>query len=363
MISYLSSVIIAQLQNPQVKNTMLDLSVIIPIYNEQDSIPELYQRTHETLEKLGRSYEIIFVNDGSADKSAILLDELHEQDSQHVKVIHFNGNFGQHMAIMAGFENSTGLAVVTLDADLQNPPEEIPKLITAMDEGHDIVEGMRQARKDNAFRRYASRLNNWIRHKTTGIRLKDQGSMLRAYNRRVVELMVLSKERATYIPALAYSYASNPGFVEVNHAERAHGESKYSLFRLLRLHFDLMAGFSSAPLQFVTLTGMGISFFSFIFFIFMVLRRIIVGPEVQGVFSLFALLFLILGFLIFAVGLVGEYVGRIYLEVRNRPRFVIRKILEPSKITAAKTPKTKQEKQINTKKAEKPGEESPPKTE
>ena len=316
---------------------MLDLSIIIPIYNEEDSLAELYQRTKETLETLGRSYEIIFINDGSADQSAMMLDELHAKDSKHVKVIHFNGNFGQHMAIMAGFENSTGLAVVTLDADLQNPPEEIPKLIAAMDEGHDIVEGMRQARKDSAFRRHASRLNNWIRHKTTGIRLKDQGSMLRAYNRRVVALMVMSKERATYIPALAYSYASNPGFVKVHHAERAHGESKYSIFKLLRLHFDLMAGFSSAPLQFVTLTGMFISFFSFIFFIFMIFRRLIVGPEVQGVFTLFALQFLILGFLIFAVGLVGEYVGRIYLEVRNRPRFVIRKILEPRKITTTKS--------------------------
>ena len=307
---------------------MVEISVIIPIYNEEDSIQELYRRTHEVLEKLGRTYEILFVNDGSRDNSSLLLDELHAKDTDHVKVIHFNGNFGQHMAIMAGFEHSVGLAVVTLDADLQNPPEEIPKLLAAMDQGHDIVEGIRQVRKDNAFRRYASRLNNWIRHKTTGIRLKDQGSMLRAYNRRIVDLMVMSKERATYIPALAYSYAANPGFINVEHAERIYGKSKYSLLRLLRLHFDLMAGFSSTPLQLVTLTGMAVSFLSFIFFVVMIIRRIVVGPEAEGLFTLFALQFFMLGILLFSVGLLGEYVGRIYLEVRRRPRFVIRKILE-----------------------------------
>lgn len=307
---------------------MTDISIIIPIYNEEDSIKELYRRTHDVLEETERSYELIFVNDGSRDRSPALLDELYVQDPAHVKVIHFNGNFGQHMAIMAGFEHSVGAAVVTLDADLQNPPEEIPKLLAAMDRGHDIVEGIRHVRKDNAFRRYASRLNNWIRRKTTGICLQDQGSMLRAYDRRVIDLMIMSKERATYIPALAYSYASNPGFIDVDHAERTHGKSKYSLLRLLRLHFDLMAGFSSTPLQLVTLTGMGVSFFSFVFFIFMIIRRIVVGPEVEGLFTLFALQFFILGILLFSVGLLGEYVGRIYLEVRQRPRFVIRKVLD-----------------------------------
>lgn len=308
---------------------MIDISLIIPIYNEEDSLQELYRRTRDVLEKMGRSYELIFVNDGSRDQSPVLLDELYAKDPAHVKVIHFNGNFGQHMAIMAGFEQSVGVAaVVTLDADLQNPPEEIPKLLAAMDRGHDIVEGIRHVRKDNAFRRYASRLNNWIRRKTTGIRLQDQGSMLRAYDRRVIDLMIMSKERATYIPALAYSYASNPGFIDVDHAERTHGKSKYSLLRLLRLHFDLMAGFSSTPLQLVTLTGMGLSLLSVFFFVFMMIRRIIVGPEAEGLFTLFALQFFILGILLFSVGLLGEYVGRIYLEVRQRPRFVIRKVLD-----------------------------------
>jgi undecaprenyl-phosphate 4-deoxy-4-formamido-L-arabinose transferase len=305
----------------------MDLSVVIPIYNEEQNIGLLYERLQAVLSTLPQSYEVILVNDGSKDQSARMLDEIYAKDAAHVRVVHFNGNFGQHMAIMAGFEQSIGKTVVTLDADLQNPPEEIPKLLAEIAKGHDIVEGVRQVRKDNAFRRYASRLNNWIRQKTTGIRLQDQGSMLRAYDRRVVELMLMSKERSTFIPALAYSYASNPGFINVDHAERNLGKSKYSLMRLFRLHFDLMAGFSSAPLQFVTLTGMGVSFLSFLFVIYMIIRRIVLGPEAEGLFTLFAIQFFLLGLLLFSVGIVGEYIGRIYLEVRRRPRYVIRKTL------------------------------------
>lgn len=305
----------------------MDLSVVIPVYNEAQNIILLYDRLQRVLALLPHSYEIIFVNDGSRDQSEQLLDQVYHQDPEHVRIIHFNGNFGQHMAIMAGFEQSIGQTVITLDADLQNPPEEIPALLEEMAKGHDIVEGVRQGRQDNAFRRYASRMNNWIRAKTTGIRLQDQGSMLRAYDRRVVDLMLMSKEQSTFIPALAYSYASSPGFVAVKHAERHSGRSKYSLARLLRLHFDLMAGFSSAPLQWVTFVGMSVSILSFLFFIYMIIRRVVIGPEADGLFTLFAIQFLLLGLLLFSVGIVGEYVGRIYLEVRKRPRFVIKKVL------------------------------------
>lgn len=309
----------------------MDLSIVIPIYNEEQNIPLLYERLNTVLSGQTQSYEIILVNDGSKDRSAQLLDELYTKDPDHLRIIHFNGNFGQHMAIMAGFEQSAGKTVITLDADLQNPPEEIPKLLAEIAKGHDIVEGVRQVRHDNAFRRYASKLNNWIRAKTTGIRLQDQGSMLRAYDRRVVDLMLMSKEQSTFIPALAYTYASNPGFINVDHAERNEGKSKYSLLRLLRLHFDLMAGFSSAPLQFVTLTGMSVSVLSFLFFIYMIIRRLVIGPEAEGLFTLFAIVFFLLGLLLFSVGIVGEYIGRIYLEVRKRPRYVIKKILSSEK--------------------------------
>lgn len=307
----------------------LDVSVVIPVYNEQDNLQPLYDRLTKVMQETGKSYEIVLTNDGSRDKSEEIMHELYKKDPKHMKIINFNGNFGQHMAVMSGFEHSVGETVVTLDADLQNPPEEIPKLLAKMEEGHDLVEGVRKIRKDNAFRRYASKLNNWIREKCTGVRLKDQGSMLRAYSRRVTDLMVMSKERSTFIPALAYSYASNPGFVDVDHAERAHGTSQYNLYRLFRLNFDLMTGFSQAPLQMVTFTGLGVSFLSFIFVIYMILRRLVVGPEAQGLFTLFAVVFFLCGLILFCLGVLGEYIGRIYMEARKRPRFVIKELLEP----------------------------------
>ncbi len=179
-----------------------------------------------------------------------------------MRVIDFNGNFGQHMAIMAAFERVRGDVVVTLDADLQNPPEEIPKLLAAIEAGHDVVGGYRKNRQDTFFRKYASKIINGIRAKITNIRMRDQGCMLRAYRKNIIESIVASGETSTFIPALAYSFAANPTEVEVEHAARAAGESKYRLYDLIRLNFDLMTGFSVVPLQVFTLFGMVVSILS-----------------------------------------------------------------------------------------------------
>ncbi len=304
------------------------LSVIIPVYNEGDNLHLLYDRLTLALGALGKSFEIIFTNDGSRDNSLDILKDFHQRRPTQICVIDFNGNFGQHQAIMAGFEKSRGDVIVTLDADLQNPPEEIYKLLAEMDKGHDVVEGVRMMRQDNAFRRWASKLCNKLREKITGIKLTDQGSMLRAYSRRVVDLMVMSHEASAFIPALAYSFSSNPGEVNVKHESRAAGESKYTFYRLLRLNFDLMTGYSLVPLQFFTFLGVCISSLSFLFVIYMFARRLILGPEAEGVFTLFAIAFLLMGIILFGLGIVGEYVGRIYQEIRKRPRHVIRHIIE-----------------------------------
>lgn len=304
------------------------LSIVIPVYNEQENLETLFQRLTTALDNFGKPYEIIFTNDGSRDNSEKILHELYQRRPQQVRVINFNGNFGQHMAIIAGFERVKGEIIVTLDADLQNPPEEIPKLVVAIESGHDYVGGCRKERKDSAFRRYASRLNNIIRYKITRIVMTDQGCMLRAYRRNVVESMVASEERSAFIPALAYSLANNPTEVEVEHSARTAGESKYNLYKLLRLNFDLMTGFSLAPLQIFTVFGMLVSLVSTLFVIYMFIRRIVVGPEAEGLFTLFAILYFLVGIALMGLGIVGEYIGRIYLEVRNRPRYVIREILE-----------------------------------
>ncbi|HIJ86703.1 MAG TPA: glycosyltransferase [Desulfuromonadales bacterium] len=301
------------------------LSIVIPVYNEEPNIQRLFDRLYPVMKGIGKPFEIIFTDDGSRDHSLELLTGLVAAYPE-VRVVEFNGNFGQHMAIMAAFEISRGEIVITLDADLQNPPEEIPKLIAAMEQGHDVVGSIRQHRQDSFFRKSASKMVNITTRKMTGMQMSDYGCMLRAYHRNVVDNVNRCGERTTFIPALAQTFAVNPGEVAVAHAERLEGESKYSFYSLIRLNFDLMTGFSVVPLQLFALMGILTSLFAVAFAVFLLVRRFIVGSEVEGVFTLFAILFFFLGITIFGIGIVGEYVGRIYQEVRRRPRYVVRKL-------------------------------------
>lgn len=304
------------------------ISVVIPVYNEQENLEALFTRLMAVMDKTGKPFEVLFTNDGSRDRSGEMLREFHKRRPKQVRVIDFNGNFGQHMAIMAAFERARGEVIVTLDADLQNPPEEIPKLLKAVEDGHDVVGGYRRNRRDTFFRKYASKLINGIRARITDIRMKDQGCMLRAYRKNIVQSIVASGETSTFIPALAHSFAANPAEVEVEHAARQAGESKYRLYDLVRLNFDLMTGFSMVPLQAFTVFGMVVSVMSTLFVIYLFIRRLVVGPEAEGVFTLFAILYFLVGVGIMGLGIIGEYIGRIYKEVRRRPRFVIREVYE-----------------------------------
>jgi len=306
------------------------VSVVIPVYNEEAVLPALFARLYPALDALGSSYEVIFVDDGSADRSAALLREQFELRPDATRVILFNGNFGQHLAIMAGFEASRGARVVTLDADLQNPPEEIAKLLAKMDEGYDYVGTVRLERQDTAFRRSASRMMNAIRERITRIRMTDQGCMLRAYSRDIVSAVNSCREVNTFIPALAYTFAPRPTEIEVSHEERAAGDSKYSLYGLVRLNFDLVTGFSVMPLQLFSFCGIVIALLSLAFVIFLAIRRLVMGPEAEGVFTLFSIAFFLIGITLFGIGLLGEYVGRIYEQVRQRPRYLVRAVLERS---------------------------------
>jgi undecaprenyl-phosphate 4-deoxy-4-formamido-L-arabinose transferase len=308
------------------------LSIVVPVYNEEQTLEALFTRLTVVLDWIGRPYEIVFVNDGSRDGSLALLRQFQRRYPREVRVIDFNGNFGQHMAIMAAFERVRGEVVVTLDADLQNPPEEIPKLVAAIEAGHDVVGGYRRGRQDPFPRRWASRLINFIRERSTRIRMRDQGCMLRAYRRHIVDTMAASGESSTFIPALAVHYAANAAEVEVEHARRTAGDSKYRLYDLVRLNFDLMTGFSVVPLQLFTLFGMLVAGGSLAFVAFLFMRRLVVGPEAEGVFTLFAILYFLVGVAMFGLGIIGEYIGRIYQEVRRRPRFVIREVIEDSEL-------------------------------
>jgi len=310
--------------------TAPEISVIIPVYNEEAVLPTLFARLYPALDALGRSYEILFVNDGSRDRSAALLREQFQKRPEVTRVILFNGNFGQHMAIMAGFEHCRGNRVVTLDADLQNPPEEIGKLLAKMDEGHDYVGSIRRMRQDAAWRRWASKAMNRMRESITHIQMTDQGCMLRAYDRPVVEAIRASREVSTYIPALAYSYAHNPAEVEVEHEERLAGESKYSLYKLIRLNFDIVTGFSVLPLQLFSLFGIFISLVSLATYVVVIAQRVVSGTY-DGIWVIWdrdILQFFLTGVVLFGLGLIGEYVGRIYQQVRERPRFLVQAVLE-----------------------------------
>ena len=304
------------------------LSVVIPVYNEEAVLPALFSRLYPALDALGVNYEVVFINDGSRDQSTRLLSEQFHLRPDVTRVVLFNGNFGQHRAILAGFEYSRGERVVTLDADLQNPPEDIAALLAQMDAGHDYVGSIRRQRKDSWWRHAASRAMNRLRERITRIRMSDQGCMMRAYSRRIIDTINQCNEMNTFIPALAYQFAQNPTEIIVGHEERHAGESKYSLYSLIRLNFDLMTGFSLVPLQLFSLAGIVVSLLSGLLVVYLGMRRLILGPEEGGLFTLFAIAFLLIGIALFGIGLLGEYIGRIYQEVRQRPRYVVAAVLE-----------------------------------
>ncbi|HVU16145.1 MAG TPA: glycosyltransferase [Candidatus Didemnitutus sp.] len=311
-------------------STRPQLSIVIPVYNEALNLPTLFARLYPVLDGLGRSYEVVFTNDGSADLSFQLLSAQYHARPDVTRVIDFNANYGQHMAIMAAFESVRGDVIVTLDADLQNPPEEIPVLLEKIDEGSDYVGGCRMNRQDSLFRTVASKIINFVREKTTNIKMTDQGCMLRAYKRPIIDAIVRSGAINTFIPALAYSFAGKPTEVEVRHEERHAGVSNYSFYKLIRLNFDLITGFSIAPLQYFTMFSGFCAVGSLTLVAWLFYRRFVLNldRETFGVFTLFGILFFLLSVAMIGIGLIGEYVGRTYQVVRARQRFHIREILQ-----------------------------------
>ncbi len=305
-----------------------DVSVVIPVFNEEENLPELFERCLTTCRGTGRRFELIMVDDGSRDGSAAILHHMAAAEPEVVAVI-LNRNFGQHAAVMAGFAHSTGEVVVTLDADLQNPPEEIPNLLAAVDAGHDVVGTVRTPREDSPFRRYASALVNRAIQRATGVLMSDYGCMLRAYSRSVVDAMLQCHEHSTFIPVLANSFARNTTEIEVRHAARRQGDSKYSVWKLITLQFDLLTSMTTFPLRVLTLIGIVMSGCGFAFGLALLLGRLVLGSAwaAQGVFTLFAVLFLFLGAQFVAIGLLGEYVGRIYQDVRARPRYFVHQVV------------------------------------
>ena len=304
-----------------------EISIVVPVFNEDGGLQHLVDELVRVLQ--GETFELVLVNDGSTDRSGVILHDLARQRPE-VVVVELARNFGQHAAVVAGFSVTRGQWVVTLDADLQNPPEEVPRLIEALRAGHDVVGSVREDRQDHWLRKQVSSMVNTVTTVSIGVGMRDYGCMLRAYSRDVVLEIVELAEQAAFVPALAMTLATNPVEIEVKHKEREEGASKYSPLKLLRLGFDLITGFSLLPIQLVSLLGLVIAVAGGALSALLFGRRIFLGPESDGLFTLFAILFAFMGVLLFAVGLVGEYVGRIYAEVRRRPIYRIREVISQS---------------------------------
>nr|WP_314478770.1 glycosyltransferase [uncultured Pseudomonas sp.] len=313
------------------------VSIVVPVYNEQASLPELLRRTLDACRSLQRPYEIVMVDDGSRDQSAVILQAAAQAPHSPVVAVTLNRNYGQHAAILAGFEHARGDLIITMDADLQNPPEEIPRLVRQASKGYDVVGSVRERRRDSAWRRWPSRIVNLAVKRSTGVAMNDYGCMLRAYRRTVVDAMLACRERSTFIPILANSFARHTCELWVAHAEREHGDSKYSTMRLLNLLFDLITCMTTTPLRLLSITGATMAGLGFFFALVLMLLRLSLGASWagNGMFVLFAVLFMFSGLQLLGMGLLGEYLGRMYNDVRARPRFFIESVVRSKPASSA----------------------------
>lgn len=310
------------------------VSMVIPVYNEQESLPALLERTTAACKELTQPYEIILVDDGSSDSSAEILSAAAQQPESQVLAVLLNRNYGQHSAIIAGFNQATGDLIITLDADLQNPPEEIPRLVSVAEEGYDVVGTVRANRQDSWFRKSASRVINMMIQRATGKSMGDYGCMLRAYRRHIIEAMLHCHERSTFIPILANTFARRTTEIGVRHAEREFGDSKYSVLKLINLIYDLVTCLTTTPLRLLSVLGSVLALSSFVLALVLIALRLILSPEwaASGMFTLLAVLFTFIGAQFVGMGLLGEYIGRIYTDVRARPRYLIQKVVGKQQI-------------------------------
>ena len=306
----------------------MELSVVIPVYNEEKCLDELARRCLDVCRGLGRSFEIVLVDDGSRDRSREIIEEWNRGNPEIVGVF-LNRNYGQHAAVMAGFAQSRGGVVVTLDADLQNPPEEIPRLLAETDAGHDVVGSVRMRRQDSLFRKTASRCVNGMVRRFIGVDMRDYGCMLRAYSREIVDAMLSCRETTRFIPVLANTFAANPVEIQVAHVERGAGDSKYSLFKLVNLYLDLLTCMSTFPLRIASIVGGLMSVIGLAAAAVLMGGRLIYGSgwAVDGTFTVFALVFVFLGGLYLGIGILGEYQARIFNDVRARPPYFVRRVV------------------------------------
>jgi dolichol-phosphate mannosyltransferase len=302
-----------------------EFSVIIPIYNEEENILELYRRLLSVMEKIG-TFEIIMVDDGSKDRSWEVIKDLHEKDSR-IKGLSFSRNFGHHIAITAGIDYAKGDAVILMDGDLQDPPEEIPKLCKKFNEGYELVYGIRKEKKDSLLKRITSFIFWWLINKLSGIDIPRNQTLLRIFDRKILDVLKSMRERARFIHGMIAWTGFKTALQEVEHAPRAHGVSKYNVIKLFRLAFNAITSFSIVPLRLATYLGIlsaGIGLFYGFYFIY---KKIFLGIPVLGYASIIVAVLFVGGIQLLILGIIGEYLGRVYQEVQRRPIYILREHL------------------------------------
>lgn len=311
--------------NNSQQNNGIELSIVVPVYNEEANLPELLERTLAAADKLNTTYELILIDDGSRDASQLMICDAAEKNPGKVVAVVLSSNFGQHAAVTAGLEVSSGKYIVTMDADLQNPPEEIHKILAKLREGSDVVGSIRENRQDTFFRKFASKcVNHMVRKLCNGRTMQDYGCMLRGYSRPVINAILRCSEHGKFIPMLAMSFARNVSEVEVKHAERTAGESKYNIWKLIALQYDLLTGTSIFPLRMLTIFGFLVATFGVLFgIVIFIMSQIDKHWGANGIFALFAIQFVLTGGVLASLGLLGEYIGKIHLNTRARPQYFI----------------------------------------
>jgi glycosyltransferase involved in cell wall biosynthesis len=312
----------------------MTLSVVVPLYNEEENIRLLHEKIKRALDLLDQEYEILFIDDGSTDKTLSLLEEIQAKDDR-VIVLSLRRNFGQTAAFAAGFDFSRGDVVVTMDGDLQNDPSDIPKLLELMKD-NDLVSGWRKKRKDPFFtRRLPSIMANWLISKVTGVQLHDYGCSLKAYRRDVIKNLKLYGEMHRFIPAVASWYGVRVAEVETVHYPRLHGKSKYGISRTLKVVLDLITvkflqSFSTKPIQFFGPVGLFSGFLGFLILFYLSFDKIFFRHDIGGrPLLLLGALLIIVGIQLIGMGLLGEMLVRVYHESQRKPIYVIKKILGP----------------------------------
>ena len=308
------------------EQTEPEISVVIPVFNEEPNLRELHTRVVSVLEALGRSFEIVAVDDGSADGSLALLKELRSADPR-VRIVCLARNFGQSPALYAGFAHARGQIVAMLDADLQNPPEELPKLIAKIDEGYDFVSGWRMNRQDSFLRTVPSRLLNYVVKLTTRAQFHDVGCSMKAFRRDVIDLMSRFTHRSRYLPVDVAWLGVRTAEVVVRHERRGAGASKYGIFKLFRTAFDIVTSVTAAPLQFFSFLGWVFAIVGFGVGLKVAYFRYTHG-NINYMGSVVAIIFFLFGVQLIATGLMCEYISRIYIEVQNRPYYIVKEVLE-----------------------------------